>query len=206
VVDLFNDFNNYIWVSRRSYTMVDVVGLSLLADKVDKCKKCSLYAGCRGKVFGDIGPNTQVVFVGQCPGEDEDLAGRPFVGKSGQLLRKWIKSAGLTDDQISIVNILKCYIPNNRDPIESEKQACSEWIDRQVDLIGCKKLVLLGRVACDHFLSGSGIFDGSILKHVGNVYPVDGRQFLVFPHPSFVLRGGEHYEVPVDKLKNFGGK
>jgi DNA polymerase len=176
-----------------------------LEKQAKTCKRCSLYAGCRGKVFGDIGKNTKVVFVGEASGEDEDLQGRPFVGKSGQLLRQWIKDIGLEESDFSVLNVIMCRPPNNRRPIESESQACSTWLDEKIAAIGCSKIVLLGRTACDHFLTDEGIFSGAILKHVGRVYPVDGKQFLVFPHPSFVLRGGGHYDVPLDILKNFVG-
>ena len=183
--------------------MISQEGLEELEKQVKSCKQCTLYAGCRGKVFGDIGQNTRVIFIGEAPGEAEDKSGRPFVGPAGQLLRQWIKQANILDEEMSILNVVKCRPANNRTPIESERQACGKWLNQQINMIGCNKIVLLGRTACDHFLVDSGVFDGAILKHVGKIYAIGDKEFLVFPHPSFVLRGGNHYKVPIDQLREF---
>ena len=181
---------------------MDSKALEDLKKQIKNCKRCTLYASCKGKVFGDIGINTKVVLIGEGPGADEDMSGRPFVGPAGQLLRSWMKIIGVGDSEMSILNVVCCRPPNNRTPLEVEVDACSKRLDQQLNLIGCNKIVLLGRTACARMLPE---FDGTVLKDVGKIFTVDHRQMLVMPHPSFVMRGGNRYPVPLDKLQKFIG-
>jgi DNA polymerase len=156
-----------------------------------------------GKVCGDYGENTRVIFIGEAPGEEEDKLGHPFVGKSGQLLRDWIADTGLKADEYSILNIVKCRPPNNRKPIESECSTCGVWLKQQISELGAKKLVIVGSTAAEFFLGKLPIYDGRILKYVGRVFNVTGYQMFILPHPAFVLRHGGNYPVPVDELRAF---
>jgi DNA polymerase len=155
------------------------------------------------KVFGDIGDNTKILFIAEAPGEEEDNQGRPFVGASGKLLRLWIKTCGLTEDQFSVLNIVKCRPPNNRKPLLAETSTCGVWIKKQIYFLGCKKIVLLGATACDFFLSPTGFYDGGLLKYVGTTFVVDDYRMFVMPHPSYVLRSGGIYEPPLDEMLRF---
>jgi DNA polymerase len=174
--------------------------LENLRKEIIECRRCQLCLSCTQKVFGDIGDKTKVIFVGEAPGRDEDVSGKPFVGRAGKLLRGWIKESGLSDEEISILNICKCRPPENRTPTEVERQICGAWINKQLNYINCNKVVLLGKTACMHFLTEDK-FDGKILSHIGEIHNINNIECLIFPHPSYVLRSG--YEVPINKLKEF---
>lgn len=187
------------------------MGLGLLAirkvseldGKIKACRRCTLWSGCGGKVIGDMGENTKVIFVGEAPGEEEDRLGHPFVGKSGQLLRDWISQTGLKADEYSILNVIKCRPPNNRKPIESECSTCGVWLKQQILELGAKKIVIVGATAADFFLGKLPMYDGRILKYVGTVFTVTGYQLFVLPHPAYVLRNGGNYDVPTKALREY---
>ncbi len=149
------------------------------------CVRCRLAQGRTQVVFGVGHPRADLMFVGEGPGEQEDLRGEPFVGRSGQLLdRLVLEEMGLTRDRFYIANTVKCRPPGNRDPLPDEVAACRPWLETQVDLIGPKVVVTLGNFAAKLLL---GTTDG-ITKLRGRSYPF-GRGVLVPTfHPAFVLR------------------
>lgn len=113
-----------------------------------ECQKCDLCKGRTNLVFGVGNPQSKVLFVGEGPGEQEDLKGEPFVGRSGQLLDKYLDAVGLDRHKnIYIANIVKCRPPKNRDPLPEEQDACISWLRNQTALMRPKILVCLGRIA-----------------------------------------------------------
>lgn len=132
-------------------------------------------------------PAAQLMFVGEAPGEQEDLQGLPFVGRSGQLLDRLIlEEMGLTRDDFYIANTVKCRPPGNRDPLPDEIEACSPFLERQLELIGPKVLVTLGNFATKLLL---GTPEG-ISRLRGRVYPYRSGFLVPTFHPSAALRGG----------------
>ena len=116
------------------------------------CTACSLAQGRTNVVFGVGDPHAGVLFVGEGPGEHEDLRGEPFVGPAGQLLDKYLAAIGLKREQVYIANVVKCRPPRNRDPRPEEMDACIGFLRQQTRLISPKILVCLGRIAACRLL------------------------------------------------------
>ena len=111
------------------------------------CRACGLWETRTNVVFGVGDPNAEVLFVGEAPGEREDALGEPFVGKAGQLLDDMLAMIGLDRSRIYITNSIKCRPPQNRDPLNTEKEACAGFLQRQLALMQPKIIVCLGRVS-----------------------------------------------------------
>ena len=164
-------------------------GLAELQAIAQSCTRCPLANGRTTVVFGEGDPNADLMVVGEGPGHDEDLQGRPFVGRSGQLLdRLLLEEAGLERRQVYIANVVKCRPPGNRDPEPAEIDACRPFLEQQVDLIGPRVILTLGNFATRVLL---GTKQG-ITQLRGNVYQFRGDTALLVPtfHPAAALRGG----------------
>ena len=149
------------------------------------CQRCSLCQIRNNVVFGVGNPATDIMFIGEAPGENEDLQGEPFVGRAGQLLDKLLSDIGLSrKENIYIANILKCRPPQNRDPEPHEIEKCSEYLEKQIEIISPKIIVLVGRIAAIHFLGA----DFKMTKQHGNGYYKDGIIYFPVFHPAAVLR------------------
>src|SRR6202453_2827906 len=121
---------------------------SELKSEGPSCTKCPLASGRTQVVFGVGNPDADLMFVGEGPGRDEDLAGEPFVGRSGKLLDKlMIQEIGIDRSSCYIANVVKCRPPNNRDPLPDEIAACRPWLESQLELIDPKVVVTLGNFA-----------------------------------------------------------
>ena len=148
------------------------------------CDRCPLGATRTNLVFGTGNEHSDIVFVGEGPGEKEDLQGIPFVGPAGQLLDVMLKLIGLRREDVYICNIVKCRPPMNRDPAPEEREACSQWLERQIALINPKIIVCLGRISATWLISPSF----KITKEHGQWYEIDGRKVIATFHPSALLR------------------
>ncbi len=156
--------------------------LEALHEAVRRCTKCPLAQGRTLAVPGE-GPRTaRVMFVGEAPGFHEDRQGRPFVGAAGAFLNELLTSIGLKREEVYITNIIKCRPPGNRDPYMDEIEACSPYLDRQVELINPKVIVTLGRYSLAHWLPNA-----KISQVHGKPIRVGDR--VVFPmyHPAAAL-------------------
>jgi len=151
------------------------------------CTQCPLAATRTQVVFGVGDPHADLLFVGEGPGEQEDLTGEPFVGRAGRLLTGLIEGIGLTRDDVYIANVVKCRPPGNRDPLPPEIESCRPFLEAQVDFIDPKVVVTLGNFATKLLLATK---DG-ITKLRGRQFPFrdDGVLIPTF-HPSAVLRNG----------------
>jgi len=152
------------------------------------CKNCTKCALCKTRtnvVFGVGDRSAEVLFVGEGPGESEDLKGEPFVGRAGRLLDDMLKIIGLyRTKNIYIANIVKCRPPKNRDPLNTEREACLDWLRAQYSLIKPKIVVCLGRIAATELIGG----DFKITRDHGRWYDKDGLKFMALFHPSALLR------------------
>lgn len=149
------------------------------------CEKCRLCETRHNVVFGVGNPKAQVLFVGEGPGENEDLQGEPFVGRAGQLLDKMLAAVDLDRKKnIYIANIVKCRPPKNRDPLPDEQEACIDWLRNQFALLHPKIIVCLGRVAGMKMIKP----DLKIMKEHGIFFEKNGVLMMATPHPAALLR------------------
>ncbi len=160
--------------------------LAAIAAEASTCTRCTLAQGRTQVVFGMGNPNADLLFVGEGPGADEDVAGLPFVGRSGKLLdRMMTEEMGLTRADCYIANMVMCRPPANRDPRPDEMATCRPWLDAKFAHIDPKVVVTLGNVATRALL---GRREG-ISQLRGRSYPWEGRLLIPTFHPSAALRG-----------------
>ena len=151
------------------------------------CTKCPLAATRTQVVFGVGDPHADLLFVGEGPGEQEDLTGEPFVGRAGRLLTSLIEGIGLTRAEVYIANVVKCRPPGNRDPLPLEIESCWPYLDAQIAFIEPRVVVTLGNFATKLLLETK---DG-ITKLRGKEFPFrEGAVLIPVFHPSAVLRNG----------------
>lgn len=155
-----------------------------LREEVANCQACDLYKTRRQTVFGTGNTHADWLLIGEAPGQNEDLQGEPFVGKAGQLLNEMLRAINLSREQVFIANILKCRPPNNRDPKPEEVSACSDFLQRQIDLIKPKIILAVGRIAAQQLLKTTE----PIGKLRGKVYFLDAIPVIVIYHPAYLLR------------------
>ncbi len=156
-----------------------------LREKCLNCKNCGLCETRTNIVFGTGNPNSKVLFIGEGPGENEDLQGKPFVGRGGQLLDKMLSVVDLSRDKnIYIANMVKCRPPKNRDPQDEEVAACRPWLEEQIRLIDPKIIVCLGRVAALRFIDPNF----KVTKEHGQFREMNGRLVMGTLHPAALLR------------------
>lgn len=161
------------------------------------CRRCPLCETRNNVVFG-VGPeNAEVLFIGEGPGEQEDLKGEPFVGRGGKLLDDMLELIDLDRTKIYIANMVKCRPPKNRDPLETEQMACAEWLRRQIDLLQPKLIFCLGRISAMKFIKP----DFRITKEHGQWFNVDGRRVMALYHPAALLRDPNKRPETFDDLK-----
>ena len=161
--------------------------LDALAVAVRSCVACPELAATRTTVVvGDTPPRPRLLIVGEAPGANEDLAGRPFIGKGGQLLNDLMVQAGLWRADAAVLNVLKCRPPSNRTPSRAEAVRCAGWLDRQVELIDPPLVLTLGRTALTWAL-GAKVTLGSVR---GRLHDWRGRRLVVSYHPSAAIRFG----------------
>ena len=158
--------------------------LSAIAEKVQECRRCPLYATATNGVPGEGDPNADLVCVGEAPGANEDATGRPFVGQAGQLLTKILAAIDLKREQVFIVNVLKHRPPGNRNPRPEEVEACSPYLIRQLELIKPKVIVAFGTFAAQTLLQTKT----PLGQLRGLVHRYHGTPLVVTYHPAALLR------------------
>lgn len=149
-----------------------------------RCRKCRLSETRTNVVFGEGSENADIMFVGEGPGYNEDMQGRPFVGKAGQLLDKMIEAIKLKRSDVYIANIVKCRPPDNRNPFEDESNACLDYLRWQVKLVQPAIIVCLGAVAAKNLINP----DMSISRERGKFSKKGNIYFMPTYHPSYLLR------------------
>jgi len=131
--------------------------ISELRERIKQCRKCPLYMHRRNPVFGEGSINSKIMFIGEAPGRNEDMIGRPFVGSAGKLLDEILSEVGLTRKEIYITNTVKCRPPNNRTPYKEEIEACLPYLLEEISILSPKIIVTLGRVSGETIYSTLGL-------------------------------------------------
>lgn len=158
--------------------------LERIAAQVRGCRDCVLCEGRRNAVPGEGPVDAPVAFIGEGPGAEEDEQGRPFVGRSGQLLRRTIQEAGVAENAVFIGNVVKCRPPGNRDPEALEIATCSHYLHAQLAVIRPRLIVTLGRFSLNLLIDPSL----QITKVRGQLIRKQGQYYLPTLHPAAVLR------------------
>lgn len=164
-----------------------------LYDVVRACRLCALAETRTNAVPGEGPLNAEIMCIGEAPGVNEDRQGRPFVGAAGNFLSELLSAAGLSREQVYICNVLKCRPPGNRDPLPGEIEACSEYLDLQLDLVEPLVVVTLGR-----FSMAKWFPQQAISRIHGSVKEADGRLIVPMYHPAAALHQGNLRQVLLD--------
>ena len=174
-----------------------------LENECKSCTKCELHKTRTNVVFGVGNRSSEVLFIGEGPGESEDLKGEPFVGRSGKLLDDMLKIIGLSrTENIFIANIIKCRPPGNRDPLNTEREMCKDWLMAQIALISPKIVVCLGRISATEMIDS----ELKITRDHGRWYDIDGVNFMAMYHPAALLRDPHKKPDTFVDLKNLESK
>lgn len=167
------------------------------------CQKCALSDTRTNVVFGVGSPTAEVMFIGEGPGENEDLQGEPFVGRAGQLLDDMLEIIDLSrKSNVYIANIVKCRPPQNRDPLNTEQEACIGYLRNQVALIRPKIIVCLGRIAAMKVIKE----DFKITKEHGQWFERNGVHMMAMFHPAAILRDPRRRPEAFEDLKKLEKK
>jgi len=168
---------------KQMANMTRVDDLLNLHREIQQCTKCPLHKIRKNAVPGEGSVESRIMFVGEAPGASEDLSGRPFVGRSGEILVQLIGEIGLSRDDVFITSVLKSRPPDNRSPTQLEIDACMPYLRRQFELVNPKVVVLLGNIAVSAIIGPWRISDCH-----GRIYDTEGRTFFMTYHPAAALR------------------
>lgn len=156
-----------------------------------QCQKCRLRSTCQQVVFGAGNLQSKIMLVGEGPGKDEDIQGRPFVGRAGQLLDKILQAAEIPRQEVFISNVVKCRPPGNRLPNPDEVKMCRNWLEAQIRIIRPQIIVCLGAMASQVIIDPKA----TISKIRGNWFSRQGIKIIATFHPAALLRN-ESYKKP----------
>ena len=173
-----------------------------LYDECAMCEKCELYKTRTNCVFGAGNREADILFVGEAPGEKEDLSGTPFVGRAGQLLDKFLFAVDISREEVYIANILKCRPPKNRDPKPDEEDACMDYLRQQVRLIRPKMIVCLGRISAQRLIDPNY----RITKEHGQWVKKGDFLMTAVYHPALLLRDPRKKEEMLEDMKAIKAK
>ena len=173
-----------------------------LRQECRSCMKCSLGKTRTNLVFGVGNEQAKLMFVGEGPGEQEDLQGVPFVGRAGKLLDDMLAMFDLSREDVYIANIVKCRPPKNRDPLPDEQDACYPWLERQIGIIRPSLLVCLGRIAAMRLIDPRY----RITQQHGQWVSKDGMEMTAIYHPAALLRDPRRRPEAFDDMKEIAAK
>lgn len=157
-----------------------------MREKIIECTKCELYKTRTNAVPGKGNFKSDVIFVGEAPGRNEDRNGEPFIGIAGQRLSLALDSAGITRDSIYITNVVKCRPPNNRIPTVSERDTCYDYLQKEISIIKPKIICILGNTAFNSMLGGS-----EITKYRGKIVKKNNQFYFLTVHPAATIYNQE---------------
>lgn len=169
----------------------------LIEEESDQsCKRCPLHETRNNIVWqrGTADKDIDVLFIGEAPGKNEDLQGKPFVGRAGKLLDDWIFELDLLS--YAIINIVKCRPPNNRKPNTNEIRSCLPHLIKQIQQFNPKIIVALGAISCSVLINRK-----EVVVNIGKIFKTRYGDVIVFPHPSYVMMGADVY-IPINELKD----
>ena len=166
------------------------------------CRACSLAETRTNVVFGVGAPDAEELFIGEAPGDNEDMQGEPFVGRAGKLLDDMLAMIGLDRSRIYITNSVKCRPPQNRDQLNTEKDAFQVYVVRQLQLMQQKIIVCLGRISAMEIIKP----DFKITQEHGQFFERDGIQMTALYHPAALLRDPHKKPETFEDLKRLQAK
>ena len=173
--------------------------LDAVAREVIVCVKCLLWKNRKKAVPGEGNPESQIVFIGEAPGQSEDTEGKPFVGAAGKFLETLLSEIGLSRDDVFICNVVKCRPPRNREPMPNEIQTCTPYLDRQIKIIKPKLIVTLGNHSTTYMFSKANLPFNGITQARGKFYKaaILDMQVTIFPtfHPAAALYSAKYKET-----------
>ena len=167
--------------------------LQEIKQQVIECTKCELSKTRNNSVAGKGNFKSDVIFVGEAPGKNEDLKGEPFIGIAGKKLSIALKSAGITREEVYITNIVKCRPPNNRVPTTNERETCKDYLKKEIEIIKPKIICILGNTAFGSLLDGK-----EITKYRGKIVRKDNQLYFLTVHPAATI----YNQKLIDVLKN----
>jgi DNA polymerase len=180
--------------------------LPQIVEDIGECTRCKLHKGRHNIVFGVGNPKARLMFVGEAPGEDEDLQGEPFVGRAGQLLTKMIEAMGLRREDVYICNTVKCRPPNNRNPEPDELSTCEPFLKAQLAAVKPDAIVTLGKFAAQALLRD----ESPVSRLRGHWREYEGIPLMPTFHPAYLLRSpgekGKVWEDLKQVMKKLGLK
>lgn len=177
-------------LSIQSFSLNDWAAIE---SAIEACQNCALSQSCTRKVPGKGNHQADIMIIGEAPGHDEDIQGKPFVGRAGQLLDRMLQAIEIDPQQVYITNILKCRPPNNRDPKAEETQSCHQFLQAQIQQLKPRVIFAVGRISAQTLLQ-----DQSPLGRLRNkqyILPDTDIPLLVTYHPAYLLRN------PAEKVK-----
>ena len=176
----------------------NIFGLEYLKEKAKFCTRCPLHKSRTNSVFDRGNPEAQIMILGESPGFNEDIEGKPFVGKAGKLLDEILKEINISQDKTYITNIVKCRPPDNRQPEEIEITTCyNHFLSQQIKIIQPKIIITLGNIATQIFLGK----EKKITEIRGNIFQF--KDFLIIPtfHPAYILRNPHKRNIILNDFK-----
>ena len=167
-----------------------------IRSQVISCIKCNLSKTRTNAVPGKGNLKAEILFIGEAPGRNEDLKGEPFVGAAGNILSEALGSAGLSRDDVYITNVVKCRPPNNRVPLQEEKESCQPYLSKELEIVKPKIICIMGNTAYGSLLGGD-----SITKNRGKIIEKDGQKYFLTIHPAAVIYNQELKSVLKNDMK-----
>lgn len=208
--DLYQEFKEIISLTKRYIEQeigfeeeaflkeaAEEAPLDLVRDLIKDCKKCSLSVTRTNIVLGAGSEKADLVIIGEAPGYDEDIAGKPFVGQAGRLLTRMLAAVEISREEVYITNVVKCRPPQNRDPKEEEIDSCSPYLSEQLKILKPKLILTLGNFATKALLK---ITEG-ITRLRGRIFEYEGIPLLPTFHPSALLHNPNLKKYAWEDLK-----
>ena len=175
----------------------EILTLAGVRKELGDCERCKLHRTRRTIVFGEGNEEASLMLIGEAPGYDEDVQGRPFVGKAGQLLTKILQSINLPREEVYITNIVKCRPPQNRNPEPDEIQSCNPFLVKQITVVQPKIICALGAFSAQTLLQT----DTKITALRGRLFDLGGIKVIPTYHPAFLLRNPERKREVWEDMK-----
>lgn len=172
---------------------------------VSNCKKCNLYKTRRNPVVGIGSLDSKILFIGEAPGYNEDLQGLPFVGRAGKILDELLKSIGLKRENVYIVNIIKCRPPKNRNPLKNEIVSCTDYLDKQIEIIHPIIIAPLGNFAVKYIFEKFGLKTEKISNIHGKIFDIktvfNTFKFIPLFHPAVATYNPSTMDILLEDFK-----
>lgn len=178
--------------------------LEEISAQIKICKRCPLWKTRTNAVPGEGNEKAKIMFIGEAPGRNEDLQGKPFVGAAGKVLDEMLASIGLQRSEVYITNVVKCRPPGNRDPLPSEIKACSPYLEKQIEIIKPKIIVTLGRFSMEWVFKRFGLLKTKISKAHGKIFEISHifvEYILPLYHPAVAVYNPEMKKILLEDVE-----